>query len=273
MPELPEVETIVRGLAPRLSGRRIQAVWGSRLPLRLARPVALQRLRALCVGRNLESIGRRGKYILLSTGGGAGVSVHLGMSGRLRLQPPHEPRLAHTHVVFTLDGGDELRFIDPRRFGSVTPARALATLPELALLGPDPLSELDVEELARRLRGVRAPIKAFLLDQRRIAGLGNIYVSEALHRAGIHPGARAGAVERRASVLLEGIRGALESGLANRGTTLRDYVDDTGAAGDNQNALLVYGRERLPCPRCATPIRRRVDSARSTFFCPGCQRR
>src|SRR6185295_16670513 len=122
MPELPEVETIVRGLAPRLSGRRIQSVWGSRLPLRLARPVALQRLRAVCVDRRLESICRRGKYILLATGGGAGVSVHLGMSGRLRLQPAGEPRAPHTHVVFTVDGGDELRFIDPRRFGSVTPA-------------------------------------------------------------------------------------------------------------------------------------------------------
>ena len=273
MPELPEVETIVRGLAPRLGGRRIEAVWGSRLPLRLARPVALQRLRAVCVDQRLQTIGRRGKYILLGTGGGAGVSVHLGMSGRLRMQPAHEARPTHTHVVFTLEGGDELRFIDPRRFGSVTPARDLAALPELAQLGPDPLSELDVAELARRLHGVRAPIKAFLLDQRRVAGLGNIYVSEALHRAGIHPGARAGTLQRRAGVLLDGIRGALESGLANRGTTLRDYVDGDGAEGDNQNALLVYGRERLPCPRCGTPIRRRVDSARSTFFCPSCQRR
>jgi formamidopyrimidine-DNA glycosylase len=273
MPELPEVETIVRGLAPRLSGRRIVAVWGSRLPLRLARPVALQRLRAVCVDHRLESVGRRGKYILLGTGGGAGVSVHLGMSGRLRVQPAGETRPPHTHVVFTLDGGEELRFIDPRRFGSVTPARELAALPELALLGPDPLSELDADELARRLHGVRAPIKAFLLDQRRVAGLGNIYVSEALHRAGIHPGVRAGTVQRRAGALLEGIRGALESGLANRGTTLRDYVDASGDEGENQNALLVYGRERLPCPRCGTPIRRRVDSARSTFFCPACQRR
>jgi len=273
MPELPEVETIVRGLATRLAGRPVAAVWGSRLPLRLARPVALAQLRAICVERRFESVQRRGKYILLATGAGAGVSVHLGMTGRLRLQPASEPRPSHTHVVFTLDGGDELRFIDPRRFGSVTPARALATLPELALLGPDPLSELDAAELARRLDGVRAPIKAFLLDQRRIAGLGNIYVSEALHRAGIHPGARAGAVRRRAAVLLEGIRGALESGIANRGTTLRDYVDDTGSAGDNQNALRVYGRERLPCPRCGAPIRRRVDSARATFFCPACQRR
>jgi formamidopyrimidine-DNA glycosylase len=277
MPELPEVETIVRGLAPQIEGRRIDAVWGSRLPLRLARPVALARLRAICVDQRVETVRRRGKYILLGIGVGvgadAGVSVHLGMSGRLRVQPPREARPAHTHIVFTLEGGDELRFIDPRRFGSVTPADRLAALPELALLGPDPLTELDDAGLARRLEGVRAPIKAFLLDQRRVAGLGNIYVSEALHRAGIHPGARAGTLRRRAAILLAGIRGALESGIANRGTTLRDYVDAMGSQGDNQNALLVYGREGLPCLRCRTPIRRRVDSARSTFFCPRCQRR
>jgi formamidopyrimidine-DNA glycosylase len=273
MPELPEVETIVRGLAPRLEARAIRGVWGSGLPLRLARPVALRQLRALCVDRRFERIARRGKYILLATGGDAGVSVHLGMSGRLRLQPVGEPRPPHTHVVFSLDGGEELRFIDPRRFGSVTPASRLARLPELARLGPDPLSELDAGELARRLAGVRAPIKAFLLDQRRIAGLGNIYVSEALHRAGIHPGARASTVRRRAPALLDGIRGALESGIANRGTTLRDYVDASGNKGDNLGALLVYGREDLPCGRCGSPIRRRVDSARSTFFCATCQRR
>jgi formamidopyrimidine-DNA glycosylase len=273
MPELPEVETIVRGLAPRIEGRPIRAVWGSGLALRLARPVALRRLRALCVGARFVTVRRRGKYILLATGPDAGVSVHLGMSGRLRLQPAAEPRPAHTHVVFSLDGGDELRFIDPRRFGSVTPAARLDALPELAKLGPDPLSELDAVELARRLDGARAPIKAFLLDQRRIAGLGNIYVSEALHRAAIHPAVRAGLVRGRAAALLDGIRGALESGIANRGTTLRDYVDASGAEGDNLGALLVYGREHLPCPRCGAPIRRRIDSARSTFFCAHCQHR
>ncbi len=273
MPELPEVETIVRGLAPRLAGRRVTALWSSRLPLRLARPIALRQLRAITIGHRIETVGRRGKYILLGMGGGAGVSVHLGMSGRLRVQPAGEVRAAHTHVVFTLDSGDELRFVDPRRFGSVTPARDLARLPELARLGPDPLGELDAAELARRLDGVRAPIKAFLLDQRRVAGLGNIYVSEALHRAAIHPGTRAGAVKARAAALLDGIRGALTAGIANRGTTLRDYVDDSGLEGDNQNTLLVYGREGLPCPRCGAPIRRRVDSARSTFFCTACQRR
>ena len=118
-----------------------------------------------------------------------------------------------------------------------------------------------------------APIKAFLLDQKWIAGLGNIYVSEALHRAAIHPGVRAEKVRGRAAALLDGIRGALEAGIANRGTTLRDFVDADGAEGDNLNSLLVYGREDLPCPRCETPIRRRVDSARATYFCPACQKK
>jgi formamidopyrimidine-DNA glycosylase len=273
MPELPEVETVVRSLRPRLAGRRIAGVWGSGLPLRLARPVDLAGIKALCLGRRIQAVDRRGKYILVDLGGGAGVSVHLGMTGRLRVQPAGDERHAHTHVVFKLDGADELRFVDPRRFGSVTAGDPLAALPELAQLGPDPLSELDVAGLAERLDGVRAPIKAFLLDQRRIAGLGNIYVCEALYRAGIHPLAPAGRLRRRAGPLLEGIRGALESGIANRGTTLRDFVDSDGMEGENFAALLVYGRERLPCRRCRTPIRRRVDAARSTFFCPGCQRR
>jgi formamidopyrimidine-DNA glycosylase len=273
MPELPEVETIVRSLAPALTGRRIAGVWGSGLALRLGRPVDLKLIAALSVERRIEAVRRRGKYILLDLGAGAGLSVHLGMSGRLRLQRADEARLPHTHLVWTLAGGDELRFIDPRRFGSVTAALTLASLPELATLGPDPLSELDAAGLAVRLRGGRAPIKAFLLDQRRVAGLGNIYVCEALHRARIHPAVRAARVQRRADALLEGIRGALGSGIANRGTTLRDYVDADGVRGENAAALLVYGREGQPCFRCGAPIRRRIDAARSTFFCAACQKR
>jgi len=278
MPELPEVETVVRSLAPRLEGRRIVDVWGSGLPLRLARPVDLRHVSALCLRRRFRAVRRRGKYILLelgkvSDGGDQGLSVHLGMTGRLRLQPAREPRAPHTHVVWTLDRGDELRFVDPRRFGSVSPADSLAALPELAQLGPDPLSELDERELGARLDGVRAPIKAFLLDQRRVAGLGNIYVCEALHRARIHPSTPASRARGRAAALLAGIRGALESGIANRGTTLRDFVDSNGEAGENLASLLVYGREGAPCRTCGARVRRRVDAARSTFFCPGCQKK
>ena len=228
-------------------------------------------------GRKIVAVQRRGKYLVMKLDGADALVVHLGMSGQLlRAKTAREKAPKHTHVVITFTQGGQLRFIDPRTFGEmfVTELDGIENnVDELAHLGLDPLSELDVEELARRLDGVRAPIKAFLLDQKRIAGLGNIYVSEALHRAAIHPGARAGQVRARAAALLDGIRGALESGIANRGTTLRDYVDADGSEGDNLNALLVYGREDLPCPRCGTPIRRRVDSARSTFFCPACQKR
>ena len=275
MPELPEVETIVRGLGPALHGRRVKAVWGSGKALRLARPVDLRGLRAASVGRAVARVRRLGKYILieLEGGGDGGVGVHLGMTGHLRVQPVAAPREAHTHVVFVLDGGDELRFVDPRRFGWVAAARDWTALAALSGLGPDPLNELDAARLAEALDGVRAPVKAFLLDQRRIAGIGNIYACEALFRAGIHPSTPAGRTRRRAAALLDGVRAALQQGIANRGTTLRDYVDADGNWGDNADSLLVYGREGLPCPRCAAPIRRRVDSARSTFFCARCQRR
>jgi formamidopyrimidine-DNA glycosylase len=273
VPELPEVETIVRGLRPRLRARRVTSVWGSGLGLHLARAVDLGALREVSVGRAFASVRRLGKYILLEVEGGAGIGVHLGMTGRLRVQPAAAPRDPHTHVVLALAGGDELRYVDARRFGWVAAADPLAALPQLAELGPDPLDGLDAAGLAKLLDGVRAPIKAFLLDQRRIAGLGNIYASEALFRAGIHPGAPAGRLVRRAAPLLSGIRGALEEGIRRRGTTLRDYVDADGFPGDNAAALLVYGREKLPCPRCGARVRRRVDAGRSTFYCPRCQRR
>lgn len=275
MPELPEVETIVRGLAPRVRGRRIETVWWSGQGLHLGRKVDLAGLRAVAVGRAVAGVRRRGKYILLEvTGrGGEGIIIHLGMTGRLRVQPAATPRAPHTHVVFALAGGDELRFVDARRFGWVTPGRPLAGDPALAALGPDPLSELDAPALARALAGARAPIKAFLLDQRRIAGLGNIYVAEALFRLGAHPATPAARLARRAEALLEAVRASLEGGIARRGTTLRDYVDADGFAGDNAAALLVYGRAGEPCVRCGAPIRRRVDSGRATFYCPRCQRR
>jgi formamidopyrimidine-DNA glycosylase len=273
MPELPEVETIVRSLRPRLEGVTIDAVWTSGLPLRLARPLDTALLRRTCRGARIGQVVRRGKYILLETARSAGVLVHLGMSGRLRLQPASDPREKHTHVVWTLAGGNELRFVDPRRFGLVRAAIDFAELPELAVLGPDPLAELDADALEAALVESRAPLKAFLLDQSRIAGLGNIYVSEALFRAGLHPGTPAHRARKRAAALMAGIRGALEAGIANRGTTLRDYVDAEGGAGENQAALLVYGREGDPCRTCGTAIRRRVDAQRSTFFCPSCQRR
>jgi formamidopyrimidine-DNA glycosylase len=276
MPELPEVETIVRGLAPRLRGRRVEAIWWSGRPLHLRRKVDLRGLRGVAVGRTIAGVRRTGKFILIAVHGAkdakdSGVVIHLGMTGRLRVEAASAPRAPHTHVAFRLAGGDELRFVDARRFGWVEPGRPFAASAALARIGPDPLTALDGPALAAALTGVRAPIKAFLMDQRRIAGLGNIYVAEALFRAGIHPAAPAGRVRRRAGALLEGIRAALEGGIERRGTTLRDYVDADGRSGDNAPALLVYGRAGEPCLRCGTPIKRRVDAGRSTFFCPGCQ--
>jgi formamidopyrimidine-DNA glycosylase len=278
MPELPEVETIVRGLDPLVRGRRIEGVWWSGQGLHLGRQVDLRGLRAVAAGRAIAGVRRRGKYILVDVAGqgrdaGAGIIIHLGMTGRLRVQPRATPRVPHTHVVLALTGGDELRFVDPRRFGWVTPGRPIATDAALAALGPDPLTELDAPALAAALGAARTPIKAFLLDQRRIAGLGNIYVAEALFRVGAHPAMPARRLARRAGELLAAVRAALEGGIAHRGTSLRDYVDVDGERGDNLAALLVYGREGEPCLKCGAPIRRRVDSGRATFFCPRCQRR
>ena len=281
MPELPEVETIARDLAATIVGARVEKIWGSGLGLRLARAVDLAGIRRLALSRSIVAVRRRAKYLLIEFDQAAdndpplrpGVLIHLGMSGRLLVEPAVKTRPPHTHVAFTFSDGRELRFRDPRRFGWIAPGAPVDARPELAALGPDPLTELDAPLLAKRLAGVRAPIKAFLLDQRRIGGLGNIYACEALHRAGIHPTTPAGRVRGRATSLLAGIRAALELGIQNRGTTLRDYVDSFGAGGNNAASLRVYGREGQPCPICAAPVRRRIDSARSTFFCTRCQRR
>jgi formamidopyrimidine-DNA glycosylase len=278
MPELPEVETIVRGLGPRVRGRRVASVWWSGQPLHLRRKVDLRGLRTVAVGHEIRGVRRIGKFILVELDGADatdanGVVIHLGMTGRLRVERADAPRPLHTHVAFGLVGGDELRFADARRFGWVEPARPFSASAALARVGPDPLTALDAPALAAALAGVRAPIKAFLMDQKRIAGLGNIYVAEALHRASIHPGTPAARVRRRAPELLAAIRAALEGGIARRGTTLRDYVDADGRSGDNAAALLVYGRAGQACSRCGTLIRRRVDAGRATFFCPRCQRR
>jgi formamidopyrimidine-DNA glycosylase len=278
MPELPEVETVVRSLQPLLVGSRIQGVWWSGAPLRLLKPPDLKALERVCAGGRVVAVRRRAKYILADVADGrarprGGVLVHLGMSGRLQLDKADAERARHTHLVWTLEGGRELRFVDPRRFGWVNAAQTVDALPELAGLGPDPLAELDATLLAAALATSRAPIKTFLLDQRRVAGLGNIYVCEALFRAGVHPATIARRAQSRASALVEGIRAALVQGIANRGTTLRDYADAQGRAGENAAALLIYGREGAPCPACGAPVQRRVDGGRSTYYCRRCQRR
>ncbi len=276
MPELPEVETVMRSIAPLVRNRSVLDVWTSGLPLHLCRPVDEASLRRLIAGAQVKRLQRRGKYILLHMARASDVAVvlvHLGMSGRLLVAAASQPRAAHTHVVLSLNGGKELRFVDPRRFGQFKVAGTMADLPELAGMGPEPFGEAAGVGLAASLASCRAPIKAFLLDQRRLAGVGNIYACEALFELGVHPNKRASRLVRRAPDVLASVRMVLQRGLDNRGTTLRDYVDGTGNAGGNQSALKVYGREGKPCLRCAGVVRRRVDAGRSTFFCPGCQKR
>lgn len=274
MPELPEVETVVQTLRPHLDHVRLTAVWTSGQPLRMARPVDRLQLQRLCVGAETAGVRRRGKYILIDLiqdGSKAGVLVHLGMTGRLRVQSKKESRAPHTHVVWTIDAERELRFVDPRRFGWVQAARNLDELPELAGLGPDPLSELTLAGLRAVLAKSRAPLKSFLLDQRHLAGLGNIYVCEALFRAGLHPRTPSNHAVGKSAELLRGIRAALSAAIKNRGTSLRDFVDSDGGEGNNAIKLLVYGREGESCRRCRARIERQVDAGRSTFFCPHCQ--
>jgi formamidopyrimidine-DNA glycosylase len=272
MPELPEVETVVRSLRPDVVSKRIGDLWTSGKPLRLARTLDTKKLKA-GVGQTITAVRRKGKYILIDLDGGGGVLVHLGMTGRLRVQHASEERAKHTHVIWSLPGKREMRFIDPRRFGWVEAATEVDGLPEVSELGPDPLAELDVAGLEARLATSRAPIKAFLLDQHRIAGLGNIYVCEALFRAGIHPRTEARRARKKAAALLDAIRTTLEIGIANCGTTFRDFVSSTGEAGRNIQALLVYGREGKLCTVCRQSVRRQVDSGRSTFYCGRCQPR
>jgi formamidopyrimidine-DNA glycosylase len=302
MPELPEVETVVQSLRPVVCGRIVTAVWTSGLPLRLARPVDEAGLRRHLLGARIGDVRRRAKYILFGVEGpGATLVVHLGMSGRLRLAAPEAARLPHTHVVLTLGAKNaavslarrsksaearlqdtmhdtiedtmELRFSDPRRFGQVVATATPMALPELASLGPDPLDDLTSAALAALLAASRAPVKSVLLDQRKIAGLGNIYVCEALFLARVHPRTPARRLVRKSDVLLAGIRESLQRGLRNRGTTLRDYVDAWGDGGENQHTLEVYGRQGQPCRACGAPIKRIEDAGRSTFLCGRCQKR
>jgi formamidopyrimidine-DNA glycosylase len=275
MPELPEVETVVRTLRPEIVGKSISAVWTSGLALRMAKRLDVAVLQRECVGATIKDVRRRGKYILIDLQRGAtrsaGILVHLGMTGRLRVQPQRELRVKHTHVVWALARKQEVRFVDPRRFGWVQAAPDLDALPEIQALGPDPLSDLDAGELRDRLAVSHAPIKAFLLDQHRVAGLGNIYVCEALFRAGIHPTTQARRTQGKAALLMQAIRDTLQLAIANCGTSFRDFVDSTGAPGKNIEALLVYGREGENCFQCQAPVRRAVHSGRSTFYCGNCQ--
>ena len=275
MPELPEVEATRRHLVPELTGKRVREVEVRRLRMIRRQPYGpdfVARLR----NRTVRRLGRRGKFLLTELSGDLVWVTHLGMSGRLSLATTGEPEAPHTNVVVRFGGRVELRFIDPRTFGFM----AVLTPDELAAgsigrLGPDALDSLPAPgALAARLEGRAAPIKALLLDQNFLAGVGNIYADEALHRAGIRPDRRGGSLTAaEVRKLQRAVGPVLREGLERGGTSLDDlaYLLPDGRAGDYVRSLRVYGREDLPCRRCGTPIRRDVIRQRSSFYCPNCQ--
>lgn len=270
MPELPEVETIRRGLDRMLCGARITGI-EIREP-RLRRPVDEAALHAL-VGRRVEGVARRAKYLLADVGDGLVWLMHLGMSGRLLLLPQSAPVGEHEHVRVEFERGLVLCYRDPRRFGWMRVARA-EDLEELAGLGPEPLNgRLAAPTLRERLRRTRRDIKAALLDQRVIAGIGNIYANEILFRAGVRPTRRC---HRLTTAELEAIaratRAVLADAVARRGTSFSDYFDSDGMPGSFQEVLAVFDRAGEPCRRCAAAIKRRAHGGRSSFYCPACQR-
>jgi len=280
MPELPEVETVRRGLEPALLGRVLVRVLARRRDLRQPLPDDFE---ARLTGRRVTALGRRAKYLLVSLDSGDCLIGHLGMSGRICVFAPPVPEPErHDHVVLETDDGYSVRFNDPRRFGLMALARAdaLAAHPLLAGLGPEPLGDgFDGAALAARLAGRRGPLKVALLDQSVVAGLGNIYASEALFRAGLSPlRAAASVTGRRAERLVRAIRLTLEEAIAAGGSSLRDHRRPSGELGYFQHSFAVYDREGQACPGCdcdsaATGgIRRIIQGGRSTFYCAKRQR-
>nr|MBV6628883.1 bifunctional DNA-formamidopyrimidine glycosylase/DNA-(apurinic or apyrimidinic site) lyase [Oceanococcus sp. HetDA_MAG_MS8] len=275
MPELPEVETTRRGIAPAVEGQTLRAMTVRNAALRWPVPDDLP---ALLQGASIDAVRRRAKYLLLDcsrSGQPLGsMLVHLGMSGQLRVVEPDAPLRKHDHVDWELADGRVLRLHDPRRFGSVLWQPLGDTHPLLASLGPEPLSpEFTATYLYQRSRGRKGPVKPFIMDQAIVVGVGNIYATEALFAAGIHPRRPAGRVSlKRYTALVDAIRAVLAESIQRGGTTLRDYVDPQGSPGWFRLQLAAYEQADKPCQRCSTPIRREVLGQRASYFCPSCQR-
>jgi formamidopyrimidine-DNA glycosylase len=274
MPELPEVETLARDLRATVVGRRVESVEVLREDVLRMPPADV--FRKLLAGQSVISVDRRGKFLLLGLDGGDELMVHLGMTGHLLVCDAGVPTARHTHLRARLDDGRELRFDDTRRFGRVAyGSRALLEESRvLPPLGLEPLSdEFTVAELDRLLRGSTRMLKSALLEQDRVAGLGNIYVDEACFLAGVRPTRRCHRLTRAQRRALHGaIQTVLRQAIANRGSSVDDYRDVWNATGRNQEVLQVYGRGGLPCFRCGTPLRKTVVSGRTTVFCRHCQR-
>ena len=279
MPELPEVETVRRGLTPHVVGRRIRGAVVRDPRLRWPIP---PHFADYVSGRTIERVERRGKYLIFhfdAAAHGDRLIVHLGMSGRLLALAADTPPAKHDHVDLDFESAPgtllRLRFNDPRRFGAMLPWPGTeAGHPLIDSMGPEPLSDaFSAEHLFRLSRRRSAPVKNFIMDGRVVVGVGNIYASEALFRAGIRPQRAAGRVRFVQYVrLVTMIRSVLEAAIVQGGTTLRDFASADGAAGYFAQDLFVYGREGQPCRVCATPIRQRVIGQRSSFWCPDCQR-
>ncbi|TJY58242.1 bifunctional DNA-formamidopyrimidine glycosylase/DNA-(apurinic or apyrimidinic site) lyase [Sinimarinibacterium sp. CAU 1509] len=272
MPELPEVETVRRGLEPYWLHRRITQVKVREPRMRWPVPPELP---ALARGRRVDQLERRGKYLIVTLDSGDRLILHLGMSGRLFVLDPSTPLKKHDHIDFELDNGKLIRFNDPRRFGALLlwPAGE-PEHPLLAQMGPEPFSEaFDGEYLYALSRGRSAAVKNFIMDGHVVVGAGNIYAAESLFRAGIRPTRPAGRVTQPQYVrLAQTIRDVLAEAIQQGGTTLRDFAGADGGSGYFQQQLFVYGRSGEPCRVCATPIKCMVIGQRSSFYCPQCQR-
>lgn len=272
MPELPEVETLRQALLPLVLNKTLIDLKFLRPDLRF--PIPTKTLRREMVGEAIQNVTRLGKYLLLHNANGA-MLWHLGMSGRVVQRPTMQPAEKHTHAVFQFGPTTFLHFIDPRRFGSILWVPKDEGHPLLDHLGPDPFSEEATPELFKeRARTCKGPIKGFLMNASRIAGIGNIYACEALFEARIHPKKPANKLSRpQWHKLLTEVRQVLRKSISAGGTTLRDFFTTDGTPGYFALELSVYGKEGQPCPACGNPISRAVHTARSTFFCKKCQKR
>lgn len=270
MPELPEVETLRRALLPLVVNKTCTALKFYRKDIRF--PIPQATLQKQMVDQIVSQIQRVGKYLLLKVPDGA-MLLHLGMSGRVTLKTSMSPREKHTHAIFQFDNDTFLHFVDPRRFGCILWVPKSGEHPLLDKLGPDPFSpDANAGAMKSLAKNCRSPIKTFIMDARRITGVGNIYACESLYQAGINPKCKAGRVTLAEwDRLLSCVRSTLESSIAAGGTTLRDFFDPSGTAGYYAVKLSVYGKEGDPCPKCKTTISRLVHSGRSTFFCKTCQ--
>ncbi len=270
MPELPEVETTRRGLAPHVEHRIVTDVVLRRPDLRWPIP---DEIRRDLPGQRIQAVRRRAKYLLLDTDAGSAL-LHLGMSGSLRVLPADTPVRPHDHVDLALDSRRVLRFNDPRRFGCLLWQPPGETHELLAGLGPEPLSDsFDGDYLFRLSRGRSAPVKTFLMDQKVVVGVGNIYVAEALFAAGVSPLRAAGKVSRERYVqLADAIKLILGHAITRGGTTLRDFISPDGAPGYFEQELSAYGRGGEPCPRCGRPLKQATIGQRTTVWCGLCQR-